>query len=294
MIAKGKSIAHGSTAIAYGLEKNQSQEICREFLAGENVNEIQQEFEMFQNHRQSCTNNTLRFEISPAIEEGQKLNINDWEKIAKDFMRKMNLDENRQWIAVLHKDTEHHHLHIYANRIDLEGNMAKDNFISKRAGKVAEEIAQERGMITAMEVKKNKDRQLEPLKDLIKQAHHEICMIAPDQNTYIEEMKKRSIEVVLNQSNTTSTITGWSFKTEGVQIKASDIDRKMSYNKVFDVAKNTAKSITKKKEVKTTAQLLKGLNKIPMVHVPTNPLVLAFKVAKIISKAISRSVGLTL
>ena len=57
MIGKGKSIAHTRASIAYGMkQEKESEVILKEYLAGEDPNEIAQEFRMIQEQNQRCTN----------------------------------------------------------------------------------------------------------------------------------------------------------------------------------------------------------------------------------------------
>lgn len=245
MICKGKSITHTVNAIGYGISKSDSREICREGLGGENAQEIAQEIRLIQQLNSNCTNNLLRIELSPSIGDGLMLTDQDWEAIARDLMLRLNLHDNRQWICIQHKDREHKHLHIYANRIDFNGKAYNDSYFTLKCGKAAEQIAIERGMTTAMSVHLTKQQALQPLKERISEAHKAIVRKGLSPSQYQSLMKQKGIEVVFNQSKTTGRITGMSFIVSGTKIKASDVSRTLGFNKLFGIPREpTSQKLT--------------------------------------------------
>ncbi len=246
MIGKAKSVSHARECLSYALSKGMAVEVCRENLAGETPGELADEFAVVQSRNNRCRNNTLRIEISPTIEDGNKLTNEQWEGIARDFVEQMELAENRQYIAILHQDTHHKHLHIIANRIDFNGVAYSDSNISLRAGKVCEQIAIERGLRTAMNVRHENEQKLEPLKQKIRQLHGEIMRSGMSEKEYAQQMAKRGVEVVYNQSKTTGRISGMSYVVDGQRIKASQVGREFGYNKLFravDVASVRHKNV---------------------------------------------------
>lgn len=160
MIGKGKSIAHTANAIEYAKEKIQAVELDRNLVAGTTPEEISKEFEVFQNQNTRCEKNTFSFVVSPSIEDSKNLTKQDFQEITKDFLKEMNLDKN-QYVAYLHTDKEHSHIHIFCNRIDEKGKATKDNYIGKRSQRAAEQVAKERNFTIAREVEKQKAVDLE-------------------------------------------------------------------------------------------------------------------------------------
>ncbi len=71
----------------------------------------------------------------------------------------MNLKEN-QFISFLHFDEDHKHLHIFINRINGNGKAYKDNYISKKAQRIADNMAKARGFSTAKEIQIEKKNAL--------------------------------------------------------------------------------------------------------------------------------------
>lgn len=262
MIGKGKSIIHTSIAVDYARLKEKAQELDRFHLAGESGTDIEREFRMCQNLNQKCEKNTLQFIISPTVEDGKKLTVSDFREIYRDFINRMGL-ENNQSIAFLHKDREHAHIHIYANRIGFDGVAYKDNFISNRSAKTAEEIAIDRGMRTAKQVQEMKQ---ESQKDIISEIkhRHEVAMQHKPKNLedYIDLMKASKVNIEVVQSKT-GKISGLRMEFQGNTFKASEIDRKLSFgnlSKLFppSVAENLNIGLkTANKVIKT---IRKGLD----------------------------------
>ncbi|KAB6522030.1 relaxase/mobilization nuclease domain-containing protein [Phocaeicola vulgatus] len=149
MIAKGKSISHGTAALEYDLAKEingeaAATEIHRHELFGCTGEEMVQEMKPYFVDFPNVKNNCLRFEVSPSVEESAGMTDADWAKLGNDFMQRMGL-MNHQYIIVKHSGTEKNrrqaHLHILANRVSLSGELYKDNWIGKRASPSVEESA---------------------------------------------------------------------------------------------------------------------------------------------------------
>jgi len=185
MITKGKSISHLSASIQYALRREQAIILDKNIVA-ETPSEVAKEFKLFQQLNKRCERNSLSFVLSPTIEDGKKLSDEQLENINKSFLQKMNL-ENHQYIAFVHTNNQHKHIHLYVNRIDYTGKAYNDQFISNRSAQVAEDIAKDMDLLTVREVQqiRLKQRQVErPDMELIKQlakatlAHREVRSIA--------------------------------------------------------------------------------------------------------------------
>lgn len=150
MIAKAKSISHLSASIKYALRREEAVILDKNIIA-EKPYEVAKEFRLFQQLNQRCERNSLSFVISPTVEDGKKLSLEQLQNINKSFLEKMNLQDN-QYIAFIHTNTPHKHIHLYVNRINYTGKAYDDQFISNRAAHTAENIAKDLGLHTAREV----------------------------------------------------------------------------------------------------------------------------------------------
>ena len=170
MIAKARSISHGSAMTNYATKHNRADIVLtRNFDEGLTplamwgaMETIHQKYEP-KFRRKPVKNPTLRLEVSPSLEETKVWTLNDWYKYALRFLEKLQKDvqakegkkngkgkfnlDRAQIFACLHFDAKSGipHLHILINRIDLDGNLMNDSFIGDSAVKAAHDINIERG-----------------------------------------------------------------------------------------------------------------------------------------------------
>jgi hypothetical protein len=159
MIAKMKSNRGLKATIDYNL-KDESELIDVHNLIGSEIQDYQRQMEITQRLFEGRAKNlTAHIILSPAIDDGSKLNKSDWKEIALQFLQKAKLDKNES-IVFLHTDKEHYHLHIVANRINDDGKIYRNGSELHLSQRIGNEIAAERGMKQAGEImlEKNKNR----------------------------------------------------------------------------------------------------------------------------------------
>ncbi|MCC9019801.1 relaxase/mobilization nuclease domain-containing protein [Flavobacterium lipolyticum] len=233
MVGKAKSIGHTSNAIDYGKDKLNAEEITRHNVIGSTGLEIENEFKVYQNLNSNTRLNTLSVVLSPEPEDGRKLTNEDFKQITESYLEKMNLKEH-QHIAYVHKDRDHNHLHIYVNRIDNKGNAYNDSFIGKKTSQKANEIAKEKGLISARDkmfqnIEKNRN-ELKEIKAEIYKKHQEVLKQNPQSfQNWINQMDLKGLEVKPT-INKQGQIQGFRIldKETKKDFKASEIHRSMS------------------------------------------------------------------
>lgn len=155
MIAKGTTISHGLEAMNYAVNKNKSIFVGANFLSGNNSEDWLIQMQLLHEGKSRMKKGFLRFEISLTHAEARQLSeIKDWEKLAGQFLKKMNLLDNHQCVCLLHRDTKHFHLHIIANRVDRDGSIYNDRFIGRKAVEAAQQISEERNWQSVEDVSK--------------------------------------------------------------------------------------------------------------------------------------------
>ena len=184
MIAKAKVISHGANAIRYSVDKDKA-EIVKTNLLPDDISPtamwarmlaLQKKFEDKLNRYHPLKRNMIRIEVSPTSEETQGWTMEEWQRLADDFIREFdavdlsakskrksakatNLKDS-QYVVALHRDSKSGimHLHIDANRIDIRGNVNDAHYIYERAMAAAAKVGQQRGWKDAQEVsRQNKD-----------------------------------------------------------------------------------------------------------------------------------------
>ena len=283
MIGKGTSIAHTGTSIDYGWNQEKDAEIVfSQHLAGNNPQEITEEFRIIQEENTRCQKNTLSFILSPTQEDGRNLTKEQLGELTQRFIKEMQLKE-RQAIAFVHRDKAHTHVHLYVNRIGFDGKAYNDSFIGKRSQLAADSVAKKMGLTTVKEVQLEKELDSIKIRLEIKNIHQKIMENERPKtlDNYIKAMKSKDIEVIptINKAN---KLQGFRFEYHGHSFKASEVHRSMSGGRIMGQLSQN-KGITKPVAVGKSVQLLGKT-----VEMSTN---LAASIAKnIIKKTIKRAI----
>ena len=157
MIAKGKPIPHGADMINYAMIKEKAVIIrmhnLPEDYSPESVwAEMKLHQRMTSNLRSAnhvVKNSALRFEISPQNKETDGWSLDDYRSLIDELneeMKLINYDsrtgekrynfdlDNTQYIAAIHYDSKGgiRHIHLVANRIDMDGQVIDAHDIGRR------------------------------------------------------------------------------------------------------------------------------------------------------------------
>ncbi len=234
MIGKGQSITHTGASISYGWNQEKDGEmVFKQHIAGENVEDITEEFNLIQEQNVRCQKNTLSFILSPIQEEGKKLSKKELGELTQKFIREMNLKE-QQAIAFVHRDKAHTHVHLYVNRIGFDGKAYNDSFIGKRSQVAAESVAKQMGLTTVKEVQQEKNMILQPIRFEIKSIHQKVMESERPKNLedYIKAMKQQNVKVIptINKAN---KLQGFRLEYKGYNLKASEVHRSMSGGRIM-------------------------------------------------------------
>ena len=178
MIAKASTISHGANAIRYSVNKEKA-DIVKANLLPDNISPeamygrmmlVQRKFAENINKGRPLGRNVIRIEISPSEEESRGWTMNDWASLSNEFIRvfdsidlsgktkrassKQTNLKGSQYIAALHRDSKSGilHLHIDANRVDMEGRINDSHKIGERAVMAANIINERRGWIQSEEI----------------------------------------------------------------------------------------------------------------------------------------------
>lgn len=177
MIAKAAVISHGANAVRYATEKDKAEIIKLNLLPDDIPLEgiwqrmviHQKKFEAKLSRYRPLKNTAIRIEVSPTRNESEGWTHTDWERLANDFVQEFDLVNmssragresaartnlgGSQYVVALHRDSRSGiaHLHIVANRVDMEGRVNDAHFIYERAMETARRINIQRGWLTAEE-----------------------------------------------------------------------------------------------------------------------------------------------
>ena len=229
MVSKATATRGSSQAFDYLLDdKGHAQELDRNLLTGENGQELLAEFREVQAQNTNCINNTYSIVLSPSNE--RSFTNDELRELGREHLKNLGFElDNTQYLMTVHRSTDQPHVHILANRIDMQGNAHKDNFIGKRAQRSAEQIAERLGLTTAKEIQKNKELSLEPnikaIRKEIQQAFNQAKQ-EPDFASFCSKMKSQGIEV-REIHNSGGKLQGLRYvhSKSGADLKASEVGK---------------------------------------------------------------------
>lgn len=229
MVSKATATKGSSQAFDYLLDdKGHAQELDRNLITGENGQELLAEFREVQAQNTNCINNTYSIVLSPSNE--RSFTNAELKELGREHLKNLGFDlENTQYLMTVHRSTDQPHVHILANRIDMQGNAHKDNFIGKRAQRSAEQIAERLGLTTARDIQKNKELSFEPniktIRKEIQQAFNQAKQ-EPDFASFCSKMKAQGIEV-REIHNSGGKLQGLRYvhSKSGADLKASEVGK---------------------------------------------------------------------
>lgn len=282
MIAKAKAISHGKNAIEYAMrESKKGNLITSNLVQSETPDEIHKEFLEAQKYNSRCKNKFIRIEIGIAPQDEAKLTDMELRKICKAFNDKFGFSDN-QWIACTHKDTDNLHIHMIVNRVSIDNKLYQTDFISKRAGKIAEEISREMGLTIANSVtpqQQYKKPEKSPVRlmarDKITLAAADVLRTKPKTLTeFSAKMEKHGVTVseAINKKGNTY---GLRFSAYGETFKASQIGKEFGFRTLMQTfSENKQQSIAQENRAtpleglaSTAGAILSGLGSL---FTPTN------------------------
>ena len=254
MIAKASTIPHGANAIRYSVNKDRADivkanqlpdDISPEAMYGRMML-VQKMFAEKINKGRPLGRNVIRIEISPAEEESRNWTMDDWVDLANEFIhvfdsidlsdktkrassKQTNL-KGSQYIVALHRDSKSGilHLHIDANRVDMNGKINDSHKIGERAVMAANIINEKRGWVQPKEIGIRHRQEISNCCMEILRAMEKFCW-----QQYELELTKRGYKVHL-QRNDDGKVYGYSIKRGNSNYKSSvlGIGRNLTPSKI--------------------------------------------------------------
>ncbi len=138
--------------------------------------------------------------ITLSLAEGEKLKKEKLTAISEACAREMGF-QNNQWVAVLHHDTKHPHLHIVANRVGFDGRTVTDSNSYKRIALFCRKMEREYGLKQVLSPKtflSQKDRQLPRLdnrKEKLRNDVKECLLLSKSFGEFEGLMKRKKISI---------------------------------------------------------------------------------------------------
>jgi hypothetical protein len=151
-LTKGKGFRGLS---AYLLSGGRGQ-IVAGVMAGRTPRELAAEFGVLRRLNPKLGKAVAHFSLSPAPGDPE-LTDEQWQAIAERFTSELGFGTS-PWIAVIHRDTDHIHMHVMACRIDVNGKTVSDANDYRRAEAAVRGIEADFGLIAVPSSQTNKQQ----------------------------------------------------------------------------------------------------------------------------------------
>ncbi len=202
--------------------------------------------------------------------------------LSLQYMREMAIEpDNTQWLIVRHGDTQHPHVHLLLNRINLDGEAIDLSFSKTRSLHAVRKIEQAEGLTVAQEQTKKEGNLQRPdvqtraafvqeMGSLISR----VLAKSTDLTDFSKQLKELNIKLTLTTSKRQGgIIKGVVFSKNGRYVRGSALDpalsgpqlmTKMAQKSVIPLTTTTVK----KASTQTTPNTIKGkVNKDPVKQV---------------------------
>lgn len=210
-----------------------------------NVSDLTDEFKTVSSFRQDIKKPVFHAFLS--LPKNEHLTDQQWEEIAKDYLKEMNIDiEKHQYICVRHNDTDKEHIHIVANRVGLDGSVWLGQHSAFNTIAACERLEVKHGLTITQSLKGQKSDVSAPTKNEIEQALRtgekparivlqnalQAAMVGkPDLQTFIDRVQAVGIEPRFNVAST-GNVAGVSFSVGDLAFKGSQLGKKYSWNTI--------------------------------------------------------------
>ena len=285
MVAKAASISHGINCIRYisGESKNKENP---ELIYRVKDNLLPCELDAMgvwdlMKADAPMKKNVIRMEISPAMEHTENFTMQDWQKLWDDFVKEFDRieleDENGKvyshktniadsiYTVWLHYESDSGipHLHAAVCRKDRDGMTNNDHNIHIRAQEAAQNVALQRGWITAAEIHRmNADKVADDLMDILR------AMPSWSWNDYAARVRAKGYTIMIRPGK--KGVYGYSIGKGKARFKASELGtgRKLTASRIED----TWNKLHSQSAVKS-AQPVKKSGTKPVAPVVSKPVV---------------------
>lgn len=178
MIGMANSVAGGGTLFNYVCNPEKGYEVDRNLISGNSSKEIFEDFKLYLEQNQRASKKIFSMVLSPEVKDGHRISKNDFKSLTRDFLQELELDyKDQPYIAFLHTEKNHHHVHVLFSRVRENGGLIKDSHIGKKAQWAAHRVAEKRGLTSAKQIMIDKIKSIEAGKNKINSIQKQILNI---------------------------------------------------------------------------------------------------------------------
>ncbi len=179
-----------------------------------------------------------------SLSEEEYIDKNTWQKVAEEYTQKMGYGDV-PYVAVRHQDTAHHHIHIVASRVQLDGELISDSFEAYRSQEVARAIERAHNLTpvpSSWEVDQRRARPEELHKtvrlnetnqrEFMQRTIAESLKHSRNTEQFVQALHQHQVRVIPNVTQDEKKVQGISFERDGVKLAGSKINRQYSWNQL--------------------------------------------------------------
>jgi Relaxase/Mobilisation nuclease domain len=188
------------------------------------------------------------FHISISLNPQESLSKEQWAEVADRYIKEMGFTNN-QYLVVQHHDRSHQHIHILANRIDLDGKSVNDWRSKKRTEKILRGIEKDYGLEVLPYSWEKADRSkstnqrygqrttsVEPIAETLQQVIDKAINNSGNLRDFQAFLQFQGVEVRLRDGDLDlGTASGISYRWNNVCYKSSDLGSLYSASKVIEL-----------------------------------------------------------
>lgn len=231
MIAKTSKGRGFRGILNYAMEKDC--EILDSNMAGQTPRALAAEFGEVRKLRPTLGKAVVHTALSAPV--GEHISDDLWREIGQNFREKMGYTDN-QFIMVKHKDTDHQHVHIIANRITHTGEVVSDANDYKRLNKTMREIELEYGLTQVASISERKaptkgeiERSVRTGEPSTRQQLQQLASAAAldcrSYTDYAQRLETVGVELIPYTQMDDTKLNGLMYRLDGVSMKGSDLGK---------------------------------------------------------------------
>ena len=208
-------------------------------MAGQTPKELAREFGIIRALRPTLGKAVCH--VSLSIHPTEHLTDEQWCEAAKRWLSGMGFTNN-QYVVSRHTNTEHPHIHILVNRIDLEGNVVSDAHDYKRQEAIMRTLEKEWSLTTVpmsqsaarkaptkgeveQVLRTGESSYRMKLQQIIDAALTQPCTLS----SFTKKLEQAHVSVRMNTAKT-GFISGISFSMDGIAFKGSSLGHQYTWS----------------------------------------------------------------
>lgn len=301
MIAKASTIPHGANAIRYSVNKDRADIVKANLLPDDISPEamygrmmlVQKKFSEKINKGRPLGRNVIRIELSPAEDESRDWSMDDWGRLADEFIRtfdsidlskktkrassKQTNLKGSQYIVALHRDAKSGilHLHIDANRVDMNGKINDSHKIGERAVTAANIINERRGWVQSKGISIRHKQEITGSCIAVLRSIEEFSW-----KQYETELTRQGYKVHI-QKNDDEEVYGYSIKRGNSTYKSSvlGIGRNLTPSKIETTWAKLHPQERKSEPMKSVTQQIRTADTTSVLQPKTSPVIRQYEIS---------------